>query len=48
MVDATVQKLEKSLEDKVSYRDKMRSEASERRRRQDLSDEALLQALKVS
>lgn len=48
LADATVLRLEKNLEEKLSYRDKMRFEASERKRRQDLQDEALLQALKVS
>lgn len=47
LADAAVLRLEKSLDEKLSYRDKMRSEASERKRRQDLSDEALFKALKV-
>lgn len=47
LADAAVLRLEKSLDEKLSYRDKMRSEASERKRREDLSDEALFKALKV-
>lgn len=47
LADPAVLRLEKSLDEKLSYRDKMRSESSERKRRQDLTDEALTNALKV-
>lgn len=48
LADNTVLRLEKNLDEKLSYRDKMRSEAAERKRRQELSDEALAQAVKVT
>lgn len=46
--DAGMLQQERALEEKLDYRDKMRSESSERQRRQKLADENLFLALKVS
>jgi hypothetical protein len=48
LADPAVLKMEKTLDERLLYRDKMRSESAERERRQKLSDQALFQAIKVN
>lgn len=46
-MDAAVQKMQKALLDRIMYRDKLRKETAERKRRQDETDQSISTAIQV-
>ena len=46
-MDAAVQKMQKALLERITYRDKLRKETAERKRRQDETDQSISTAIEV-